>query len=307
MYLEYLYNDTGTKTGFGLIIDGTEYPILSFVDKNGNYQYAGDDYFPYNNPYDKNCYIDIETNRNYVVIDDVIYDIYFDADEVDAGDIVCIETDENLPILIDDKLIAINTDFEYSIRMESDLNGNAYAYFNGARHNKVKNLCDCVNINGTEYQLTYDGPIEEPIVGQKASCILDDGEKLTFKIAEVDENNHRVKSLLKTKIESDGTITSAYTMSYEDGSTDKTVYTNAKKYTVNSYDGIKVGDNYFKVEQFIQDVGNGDVTYEFVKLNLSQEFNLTVIDTVGSNKFLCKLDIDRRSFYAEEANSIVDS
>ena len=307
MYLEYLYNDTGTKTGFGLIIDGTEYPILSFVDENGNYQYAGDDYFPYNNPYDKNCYIDIDTNRNYVVIDNVIYDIYFDADEVDAGDIVCIETDENLPILIDDKLIAINTDFEYSVRMESDLNGNTYAYFNGARHNKVKNLCDCVNINGTEYQLTYDGPIEEPIVGQKASCILDDGEKLTFKIAEVDENNHRVKSLLKTKIESDGTITSAYTMSYEDGSTDKTVYTNAKKYTVNSYDGIKVGDNYFKVEQFIQDVGNGDVTYEFVKLNLSQEFNLTVIDTVGSNKFLCKLDIDRRSFYAEEANSIVDS
>ena len=26
------------------------------------------------------------------------------------------------------------------------------AYFNGYRHNKVRNLCDCVNINGTEYQ-----------------------------------------------------------------------------------------------------------------------------------------------------------
>lgn len=307
MYFEYLYNDAGVKTGFGLRINGADYPIMSFVDEKGNYSYSGDDYFPYNNPYDKNYYISNDSNKDYIVVDGMTYDIYFDADEVDDGDIVCIETDENLPVMIGDKLVAVNTDIDYTVRMESDSSGNTYAYFNGYRHNKVRNLCDCVNINGTEYQLTYDGAVETPIVGQTARCTLDDGEVLTFKVAEVDDAEHRVKSLWKTKVESDGSVTNAYTMSYVDGSLEKTEYTNSKKYTVNSYDGIKVGDRYFKVERSVSDVGSGNVAYEYVRLNWSQQFNLVVVDTVGSNRILCRLYIDRRNFTAIEANSIIDS
>ena len=307
MYFDYLYNNSGIKTGFGLKINGIEYPVLSLADDNGNYSYSGDDYFPYNNPYDKNYYTSTDSNKDYIVIDGITYDIYFDADEVDDSDIICIETNENLPILIDDKLVAVNTDIEYMLRMESDSSGNTYTYFNDHRYEKIRNLCDCVNINGTEYQLEYDGNTENPLIGQTASCTLDDGEVLTFRVAEVDDIEHRVVSLWKTKVESDGSVTNAYTMSYIDGSPNKTIYTNAKKYTVNSYDGIKIGDKCFRVERAVTDAGGGNVAYEYVMMNWSQEFNFVVVDTIGCNKILCKLDIDRRNFTAVEANSIIDN
>ena len=63
----------------------------------------------------------------------------------------------------------------------------------------------------------------------------------------------------------------------------------------------------FRSERSVSDVGSGNVAYEYVRLNWSQQFNLVVADTVGSNRILCRLDIDRRNFTAIEANSIIDS
>lgn len=293
--LKYIYGEDGSISGFGVTVDGEDHVVIATdMSSDSDIQYV--------NPYDRSMYTDTENEVNCLEIDGRFYELYFDPDEVDTGDIVAIRADEDMPILIGDRVILKSNDNKTRVRLETDGYGNEYASVNGVRYDRISNLCDCVLIDGHEYLLEYEGNSEDVAVGTHASCTLDDGTEFNFK---VDRMSNGEKTL--ARIMNDGSGEKAYTMK-SDKENGGVSYGYATEYKVTSYDGLLIdGARYRIFEDYGTDLDGNECNYgSYITINYSPQYSLKVIDVIGNNLYICKLDIDRRNYLTEDYNAMVD-
>lgn len=294
--LHYLYNEDGSIKGFGLNIDGKDYIVVST-------DVTPDSDIPYINPYDKSMYGDSENVANSIEINGRLYCLFFEPDEVVSGDIIAVRANENLPILIGDRLTLKSSSMVSTVRLESDDLGHEYITINGARYERIKNLCDCVDIDGREYDLEYGGNSDNVTAEMGASCILDDGSMLYFKVVSAEEG--KAKTL--RRVLNNGSGNNAYTISVDNNG--NVVYTGGTIYTVKSYDGVSIDGAKYRIFDNYNTEANGTVwNYgSYVNVGYSPQYNIKLIDVIGSDRYVCKLDIDRRNYLTSDYNSLVDS
>ena len=283
LYLQYLFNETGSIEGFGVVIDGVNYPALEDLTNV--------------NPFSETDYQEaLVLDKAMLFIKGVPFEIIPEpAEGVDGGKI-CVEMeDEHLPFLLGD-VINVNTlKNTNKLRLNTDSSGVDYIYVNNQRYNRVANLCDEVVIQTSRYQLTYKGDCASPYIGMMCNCTMSDGTKLYFTVAEINTELNTVVRLQKVKYENNKWIP-CYTMRLDDNG--HPAYLPANDYAVESHDGIKIGNNKFPV---VID----DSQYEVVYVTFPISYELKIVDTLGSNKFICEPNINIDTFQTEVYNEMV--
>lgn len=314
LYFRQLYDEEGLNAGFGVKMDGVNYNMLILGQEGDGVVDINDYPHPYDsvNPYSKEAYLEFVGETNLVTINNRQYELCFEPDHVDSGDIIAIRTQiEHLPILLGDTLIAYTSNKPFEVNLETDISGNTYASINGCKYNTIKNLCDCVIVNGTEYPLDYVGNPEAPFVGMIATCKLNDGNVVHFRVNSLQEDELSVKDLKKVNFDESGNTVDAYTVALSGDTLDTVIYTNAQLYTVNNYDGVQINDYKTKVLTIHKGELDNQTDRQCIIVNYSQEYKLTVIDTIGSNLILCRLDITNSDYthgaYHALVNSIIDT
>lgn len=284
LYLQYLYNETGTIEGFGVIIDGVHYPALTDLTNV--------------NPFSRTDYQEaLVLDRAMLFINDVPFEIIPEPVEGVEGGQICVEMeDEHLSFLLGD-VINLNTLTNTNkLRLNTDSSGVDYIYLNNKRYSRIANLCDEVVIQTSRYQLTYDGDCAAPYIGMMCNCTMSDGSKLHFTVAEINTELNTIVRLQKVKYENNKWMP-CYTMRLDDNG--HPAYLPANDYPVETHDGIKIGNYKFPI--VIDDNSPDEVVY--VTFPISYE--LKIVETLGSNKFICEPNINRDTFKTDVYDGMV--
>lgn len=291
-YLEYFYDENNSITGAGVKIDGIEYECDSLYIIH---DYDFDEGF---NLYNINDYYRNENDNAVMTINGDNYIIYFEACHIPNSCMIGIETvDEHLPILLGDRITIHSIDTSNNVIVRYDEDNQGYIYLNGRRYNSVKNLCDSILLGGIEHEVVYDGDCEEPYINMILSCKADDGTLMYFQVTGV--SNKKVTSIKKVEYVN-GEWEDLYSMiEKEDGTV---IYSATTNYEIVHYDGIRIGDYNAKIHHYKNVYYDGEVSesgdtqiveeYDYIVLDSMLEYRLKVINTVGSNMFVCVPDVD---------------
>ena len=286
-YLEYFYDVNGNITGAGVTIDGVEYPCDALYVMH---DYDWDEWF---NLYNINDYYKNEYDNAVMDIGGNNYIIGFEAGGIQNSGIIGIETvEENLPILCGDRLTIHSTNESSEVIVRYDGEGQGYIYLNGRRYNTVKNLCDCVMIGGVFRELICDGNCENPYIGMIVSCNTSDDSVMHFMVASISDG--KIGSMKKVEYVN-GEWKDIYSMVQVEGG--GVTYSASTDYLIAHYDGIRIGDYNAKVLHYENVSHEGEESetlqeYDYIVVGSMLEYRLKVINTVGSNVFLCIPDVD---------------
>lgn len=289
VYFQKLIDSEGYFEGFGVRINDTNYIFddstsgmtrLS-VSNPDNYQMF---------EFDGDLGLDIEG---------VSYKIYFDMQDVEDGEFICIETKEtNQHVTVGDTITLKSIHYTNVIDVLGEDSEHKYTFINGIRYNSIKNLCDTITVGDKEYQLHYQGDASNPYIGMLATIDYGDDTE-TFRVSSLNASGTEVTELVKVKYY-DGKWNDAYTINKNRAG--ETEYVKANNYTIRHNDGFDIdGIEYPIIKSDIFD-GEGFVieTKDVVEINKPVEYELKVTSLVGANKIICTVDLDQELVQEED-------
>lgn len=301
MYFHDLYDENNEIYAFGLNIDSKNY--IPYNYENHPYSLSFD-------PYDKSLYYNFLVPGNAVMlIDDIEYQIYFELGEVGQGRTLCLDMEnENLPILVGDRLIVEDTSYETYLPVftetATDSEGNEtkyeYVFVDGNKIYKTKNLCSKVTIETDAYEITFSGDCSTIQKGMLCYCKVDDGNTFYFMVGEQTEGIATEWNLTRVKLDANENWQTVNSITNDD-SLGPTY--GPKPYKLNSYDGFLVNDQKCTVESFALGKSASD---KIIRVSTKLKHYLIVKETVGSNKLLCVPYVDSTKFDSETYTTIVN-
>lgn len=232
-------------------------------------------------------YVNDEGNPT-IAISGIEYEVFFESIEGSFGTKVCLELEkEHESILIND---VINCTFNSNLDelpIRTDNNGVDYVYYNTKRCNIINGLCDEVRIRNKNYPINYSNTTGEYHLGDVCTVNLDDDTILYFLIENV--VNGKVKTLKRVKKDSDGYWVDVLTMIQ---SGDVVTYSSAV-YNVINCDGALLSGIKLPVETYYKEnlEGGTYAVYSYIAIKENLKCQLKVIETIGSNKILCVLNV----------------
>lgn len=164
----------------------------------------------------------------------------------------------------------------YDLKIQTDPEGR-FVIYGGVRYNVEDNICDTVNVEGTDYVLYYTNP-------EKTSAVIQIlGEEIQLSVS--GSTATRVQKRLETVV--------------DEGSDPDVLYQDQLyKYEVTQVSGVIIdGDRYPVITQIMSvpcgrtESGSavyGDKEYQIVRIEKKEVFNFVVTDVFGGNMVVCE-------------------
>ena len=204
-------------------------------------------------------------NTSYAIIDDNVYYVNGDILNANNGTMIAVYLDNSISdITIGDSITIVDASMDehdnvvYSAMVSSD---GDFILFNNKKYYIEKNLCDKVNINGTEFDIDY-------INGKKdnVDCLVKYGN---------DNTVFRIKN--NNTLEGYGLVVAP------NGSAETATY------PIESYSGVSIDG-----EKYIVESGADDTYY--ITLDRNNEYDFIIDDIKGSSMLICHPNINSTDF-----------
>ena len=288
LYFQKLTDNEGFFEGFGVKINGNNYIFSELLSGQSTVGISNPDTYKMSE-FDGDLGLEV---------DDVYYKVYFDPQESENGDFLCIETENtNQYVTVNDIITLKSTHYTNVVDVLGE-GKHKYTFINGIRYNSIKNLCDTINIGGKEYQLHYQGDSSNPYVGMLATINYGNDTE-TYRVSSLNASGTEVKELVKVKFYNNK-WNDAYTIGM--GSDNENQYVKASNYSIRHTDGFDIDgieypitkSNVFDSEGYVVETKN------VLEINKPIEYEIRVRSLLGSNKIICTVDIDQELVQKED-------
>lgn len=294
--LSFLYEDDGTgvmeNVGYGVILDGNVYK-----EENINLNYVDEYVFKQHKDIDiSNSNIQLSEDE-YLMIDSNM------CSYSDGGNYMfLVSKSERLDIHEGNYILAESmSPFKNVYYTSVGDEYNEYVLYNGDKYDVVKNLYDYITISDVDYRLIYDD--EEKT---KAHAFVN-GDTMYFTI---NDDFYKITKEGKVTCEDGGDVY----MSAEWKNTDQAIPTNKiyyvddenedikygiiDGYDIHYSDGVKIGEEYYRVFDDIDE--NGDILNRYIIVYDYLRYDLYVDGKNGSSTYICTPYIDYKELKDEQ-------
>lgn len=177
----------------------------------------------------------------------------------------------------------------------TDEDGNEYVLYNGDKYDVEPNFYDYVTISGVDYRLIYDND-------EKAEAhSFVNGDTMYFTINNdvykiTSEGDITCKDggsvLFSREIKINDLAIPTNNIYYVDDDSVDVKYGKIEGYEINYNDGVKIGDEYYRVYEDVNE--DGDILNRYIIVYDYLKYNLYVNDKDGSSTYICTPYIDYR-------------
>lgn len=291
-YIEYFKDESGNTVGAGVVIDGVRYECSG---PHPGFDYDGRVYG--GNIYDIRDYMS-DMEKAVVYVDGYEYAVEFEPSQIQSSGIIGIETVLNdLSILLNDIITIRSKNISTEALVYYDDDNEPYVFLNGKKYISENHVCDSIELSGKEFILTYEDGATEPGTDVIASINVDDKTKMYFKtILNGDEYYAERVQYVNNEWEP------VYGVQYENENSEVVSYKSLNSVKIQYNKGIRIGNYRSKI--LSKEIGEEGETYDYIPYSTYQEYQLSVINTVGNNRFLCKPYIKTSLYSDKEINDI---
>ena len=294
--LSFLYEDDGTgeleNIGYGVILDGNVYKEddinLNFVDEYVFSLHKDIDISDSNIQLSEDEYLIIGSNMCSYSNDGKFMFLISKSEHLDIHDGNYISAESISPI---------KTTYYTSY----DEGSHEYVLYNGDKYDVIKNAYDYVTISDVDYRLIYDDDEKT-----KAHAFVN-GDTMYFTI---NSDAYKIKKEGKVTCKDGGTVYASAEWKNTDQAipTNKIYYIDNEQegikygkidgYDINYNDGVKIGEEYYRVFDELDE--NGDILNRYIIVYDYLKYDLYVDGKNGSSTYICTPYIDYKEIKDEQ-------